>query len=134
VTTVPASVAPVGVKIAVSPPSGPVGTVFSFSATGFKPNESVSLEIDFADGKSFKGAVHTAGADGSFKASYTVTPTNGTGTFTVKGVGNQGTTGDGHFDVTGGGSVTTKKGTSTTRPAARTSSTTTTKHATSTTK
>jgi hypothetical protein len=84
----------------VRPPNGNVGTKFTLIGTGFKPGESVTFEIDFPDGKKFgPGQAHTTTPDGALQTTYTATPGNVSGTYTVKAVGNQGTEGQGRFTL-----------------------------------
>jgi hypothetical protein len=124
-TTVPQA------SLEVRPPAGPIGTSFQLLVTRFQPAEMVIFEIDFPDGKVFKGKAHKVAADGTVTAPYSTTG-NPAGTYQVKATGDKGDTAAGQFDVTGSttGSTTASTAvghTTTTGHATTTGHTTTTK-------
>jgi hypothetical protein len=100
VTSIPVTTAPSPATLAISPASGPVGTSFSFTASGFRPTENVSFEIDFPNGTTFTGQKHLVPDSGTVEASYATTPAHVPGTYAVKAVGDQGSQGTGQFTLT----------------------------------
>jgi len=123
-TTTPQPVA----NVVVEPAQGNVGTEFKLVGTGFKDGESVTFEIDFPDNRPpFKGAPHPTTPDGAVKTTYRATAGNPAGTYTVKAVGDKGTTGEGKFELGGaaGATATTARtGTATTVGRSATTATT----------
>jgi len=122
-TTTPKPVA----NVEVRPAEGNVGTTFTLIGTGFKPEESVTFEVGFPDNRTpFKGAPHKTTPDGAVQTTYRATAGNPAGTYTVKAVGDQGTTGEGKFQLGGaaGSTATTARtGSATTVASAATSTT-----------
>jgi hypothetical protein len=103
-TTTPQPVA----NVEVSPADGNVGTTFKLVGTGFKPGENVTFEVDFPDNRTpFKGAPHKTTPDGAVQTTYRATAGNPAGTYTVKAIGDQGTTGEGKFQLGGAASPST---------------------------
>jgi len=105
------TVAPLSVT--VTPTSGGVGTVFTFKLQGFESGEHVHFEVVFPNNsRTFVGQSHPVNADGTYAAPYTASKGNPTGTYTVKAIGDQGSTAEGSFELTsgapasGGGSTT----------------------------
>ena len=58
--------------LAVSPASGPAGTTFAFSATGFDADETVSYWLTGPDGATYEGGDAVADGDGAVSFSHTV--------------------------------------------------------------
>jgi hypothetical protein len=77
--------------LAVSPPTGQVGTKFNLSAGGLRPGESMTFEIDPPTHKRFVGPPHTAGPDGRVESSYMPQPGAPPGSYRVRVVGARGT-------------------------------------------
>lgn len=100
--------------VEITPPSGPVGTTFTFKSAGFKAQEKVMFEIDLPNGAPFSGPAHPVSTDGSVKATYKVTDAKEVGTYHVRAVGDQGTLGEGQFEVSGASPTTSRAGTATT--------------------
>ena len=73
------------------PPAGPVGTAFALSATGLKPGEAMTFEIDPPKGKPFIGPPHTAGPDGAVTSTFTPQSGDTPGTYKLKATGDHGT-------------------------------------------
>jgi len=103
-TTTPQPVA----NIEVRPAEGNVGTTFTLIGTGFKPGETVTFEVGFPDNRApFKGAPHKTTPDGAVQTTYRATAGNPAGRYTVKAIGDQGTTGEGTFQLGGAGAAST---------------------------
>ncbi|MBV8980498.1 MAG: hypothetical protein JO086_06335 [Acidimicrobiia bacterium] len=117
-TTIPKPVA----NVEIRPPQGPVGTKFTLIGTGFKPGETVTFQVLFPDPSHapFPGQPHKATPDGAVQTTYTATPGNPNGTYTVKATGDMGTEGQNTF-VLGSTAATTASSTakSTTTPTTR---------------
>jgi len=96
-TTLPQPIA----NIEVRPAQGPVGTMFTLIGTGFRPGETVTFDVVFPDNKTFNGVPHKTTPDGAVQTTYRATAGNPPGTYTVKATGDQGTTGELQFTVTG---------------------------------
>ena len=94
------TIAPLAVT--VTPPSGGVGTVFTFKVQGFESGEHLHFEVVFPDGHTFVGQSHPINGDGTYAAPYTSTKGNPTGTYTVKAIGDQGSTAEGTFELMSG--------------------------------
>jgi hypothetical protein len=58
--------------LAVNPASGPAGTTFIFSGSGFEQGEKVGYWLTGPDGVAYEGGVVVAGAGGSVSFSYTI--------------------------------------------------------------
>jgi hypothetical protein len=101
-------------KVVVTPPAGGVGTVFTFTVQGFESGEHIHFEVVFPDGHTFVGQSHPVGQDGTYSAPYTATKGNPLGTYTVKAIGDQGSTAEGKFDLTSGPAGSSGSATSTT--------------------
>ena len=122
-TAVPAT-APTA-RVTVTPPQGPVGSDFTLRADGFKPGEKVRFTISSTGGKPFTGQPHDVGPDGSATGTYKTTG-NAPGDYTVKAAGDQGTSADGQFTVTGGSAPSTANSGSTPASGSRVATTTVT--------
>ena len=85
--------------LSVAPPSGPVGTVFTLTATGFRPGEPMTFEIDVPGQPKFVGPRHDAGPDGKVTSTYTPQANNPPGTYKIKAVGSQSTRAEGRVTV-----------------------------------
>ena len=117
-TTVPKPVA----NVVIRPPQGPVGTKFTLIGTGFKPGETVTFEVLFPDPSHppFTGQPHPTTPDGAVQTTYTATPGNSDGTYTVKATGNMGTDGQNTFVL--GAATATSTATASTQPASTSTS------------
>ncbi len=110
----------------VDPPSGPIGTLFTLTATGLRKGETVAFEITFPDvGKAFPGAALAVPADGVASTTYRATAANQPGGYVVRLTGPPGGLAEGRFTVTGG-TVTLPPTTGRTATTLRTGRTTTT--------
>jgi len=120
--------------LAVTPPSGPIGTVFNLAAQGLKEGDAVTFEITFpGQGKAFPGAALPVAADGTASTTYRATMANQPGVYLVRLGGPPGTLAEGRFTVTDGPPLTstipdtagpnTTARTGTTRAAGRTTTT-----------
>jgi hypothetical protein len=98
-TTAPTTTTIVRPSFDITPTSGPIGTTFTFTVHGFRPGTGVIFEVDFPDGKIFKGLSHPVGPDGSASATYKATTGNATGTYTVHASDQQGTSAQAQFVV-----------------------------------
>jgi hypothetical protein len=87
-------------QVIVTPPSGGVGSVFTFKVQGFEAGEHLHFEVVFPNGHTYVGQSHPVAADGTYTAPYTSTKGNPVGTYTVKAIGDQGSTAEGHFELT----------------------------------
>jgi hypothetical protein len=116
-------------SVTVTPASGGVGTVFTFKVHGFESGEHLHFEVVFPNNShTYVGQSHPVTADGTYTAPYTSTKGNPLGTYTVKAIGDQGSTAEGSFELTSGpaatggsggsgsGSTTTTAGSSETLP------------------
>jgi hypothetical protein len=126
-TTSPSTTTPQPVaNVVVEPPEGGVGTTFKLIGTGFKARENVTFEVQFPDNRTpFRGPPHATTPDGAVQTTYRATAGNPAGTYVVKATGDQGTSGEGTFQLGGAGAsgstaTTTRAGTSTTRAGATT--------------
>jgi hypothetical protein len=86
---------------------------------GFESGEHLHFEVVFPDGRRpFVGQSHPVNADGTYAAPYSSTKGNPLGTYTVKAIGDQGSTAEGTFELTSGSaapaSTTTTSGSGTT--------------------
>lgn len=89
--------------VTVTPASGAVGTAFTFKVQGFESGEHLHFEVMFPNNShTFVGQSHPVNADGTYAAPYTSTKGNPTGTYTVKAIGDQGSTAEGSFELTSG--------------------------------
>lgn len=93
--------------LAVTPPAGPIGTVFNLAAKALKEGDAVTFEITFpGQGKAFPGAALPVAADGTVSTSYRATMTNQPGLYLVRLSGPPGTLAEGRFTVTDGPPLT----------------------------
>lgn len=93
--------------VAVDPPAGPIGTMFTLSAKGLKEGEAVAFEITFpGQGKAFPGAALVVPADGTASTTYRATSANQPGDYQVRLTGPPGSLAEGRFTVTNGPPVT----------------------------
>jgi len=93
--------------IAVDPSAGPIGTMFTLTATGLREGEAVAFEITFpGEGKAFPGATLTVPADGTASTTYRATTANQPGVYGVRLTGPPGSLAEGRFTVTDGPPVT----------------------------
>lgn len=93
--------------VVVDPTAGPIGTLFTLSATGLKVGDAVAFEITFpGEGKAFPGATLTVGADGTASTTYRATTANQPGEYHVRLTGPPGGLAEGRFTVTTGPPVT----------------------------
>jgi hypothetical protein len=86
--------------LTVAPPKGAVGTSFSLTASGFRPGEPMTFEVDPPNHKRFVGPSHTAGPDGKVVSVYTPQPGDPPGSYLVKATGSRGTRAQSHVDIT----------------------------------
>ena len=86
--------------VTVAPPKGAVGTSFSLTASGFRPGEPMTFEVDPPNHKRFVGPSHTAGPDGKVVSVYTPQPGDPPGTYLVKATGSRGTRAQSRVDIT----------------------------------
>jgi hypothetical protein len=103
-TTVPV---PTGPALSVRPPTGPVGSTVTFTATGFHPGETLRFEIRMPDGKIFKGQLHQVPGSGTVTAPYNTTG-NPPGGYTVSGATEKGARAQATFTLTPASSSTTR--------------------------
>jgi hypothetical protein len=125
-TTIPRSttttIAPLSVT--VSPGSGGVGTVFTFKVQGFESGEHLHFEVVFPNNShTYVGQSHPVANDGTYSAPYTATKGNPLGTYTVKAIGDQGSTAEGSFELTSGPAATGGGSTATSNDAGTTTTT-----------
>ena len=89
--------------ITVDPKAGPIGTLFTLTATGLKVGEAVAFEITFpGQGKAFPGAALTVPEDGTSTTTYRATTANTPGEYLVRLTGPPGSLAEGRFTVTDG--------------------------------
>lgn len=94
--------------ITVEPKAGPIGTLFTLTATGLKVGEAVAFEITFpGEGKAFPGTALTVPEDGTTTTTYRATTANQPGEYIVRLTGPPGSLAEGRFTVTTGPAVTT---------------------------
>ena len=92
----------------VDPRAGPIGTMFTLTATGLREGEAVMFEITFpGDGKAYPGAALTVPADGTATTTYRATTANQPGEYLVRLTGPPGSLAEGRFTVTTGAPITT---------------------------
>ncbi len=93
--------------LAVTPPAGPIGTIFNLAAKGLKEGDAVTFEITFpGQGKAFPGAALPVAADGTVSTTYRATMANQPGIYLVRLSGPPGTLAEGRFTVTDGPPLT----------------------------
>jgi LysM repeat protein len=78
------------VMLAVTPIEGTPGQSFDFTLTGAIPAETITFTITSPAGH-FQGGPHTAGNDGTVKATYNTSAGAHPGTYTVTATGDHGT-------------------------------------------
>jgi LysM repeat protein len=78
-------------KLAVMPGQGSPGQAFQFTLTGAVPAERISFTIESPAGK-YTGGPHAASPEGTVTATYNTGLDAPTGSYTVTGTGNLGTT------------------------------------------
>ena len=76
--------------LAVAPPDGIAGNVFTFTVTGAKVGETITFQIVAPSGRTFSGAPHTASQDGVVTATY-ISAGDDPGTYAVVATGDRGT-------------------------------------------
>jgi hypothetical protein len=69
--------------ISSSPPSGPRGTTFTITATGFTPNGTIIEHIRKPDGTEYPVNTYTADANGNRTQNWTSSSTSPLGTYTI---------------------------------------------------
>ena len=106
--TGPAAAAPPRVgAVEVDPSSGPIGTMFTLTATGLTEGEAVAFEITFPGvGKAYPGAALTVPVDGTATTTYRATTANEPGEYVVRLTGAPGILAEGRFTVTSGPALT----------------------------
>ena len=106
--TGPTAAAPPRVgAVDVDPSSGPIGTMFTLTATGLTEGEAVAFEITFPGvGKAFPGAALTVPADGTATTTYRATTANQPGEYVVRLTGPPGSLAEGRFTITSGPALT----------------------------
>jgi hypothetical protein len=77
------------VTVNVSQASGPIGTTFAFSSTGFQANEAVSYWLTGPDGRAVEGDIVSANADGRVDFSITPAADTATGRWWVSAYGEE---------------------------------------------
>ncbi len=93
--------------VEVDPSSGPIGTMFTLTATGLTEGEAVAFEITFPGvGKAFPGAALTVPADGTATTTYRATTANQPGEYVVRLTGPPGSLAEGRFSITSGPALT----------------------------
>ena len=93
--------------IAIDPREGPIGTMFTLTATGLKEGEAVAFEITFpGEGKAFPGAALVVPADGTASTTYRATTANQPGEYQVRLTGPPGSLAEGRFTITTGPPLT----------------------------
>jgi hypothetical protein len=93
--------------ITVDPRAGPIGTLFTLTASGLNAGEAVAFEITFpGEGKAFPGAALTVPEDGTTTTTYRATTANQPGEYLVRLTGPPGSLAEGRFTVTDGPAVT----------------------------
>jgi hypothetical protein len=111
-------------SVTVTPPSGGVGTVFTFKVQGFESGEHLHFEVVFPNNShTYVGQSHPVNADGTYAAPYTATKGNPLGTYAVKAIGDQGSTAQGSFELTSGPAATGGGSTATSNDARTTTTT-----------
>jgi hypothetical protein len=90
-----ASATPTG-SLTVVPPSGALGTLFTFKADGFQPGESVRFTVTRPAGTTFTGPPHVATAAGTVSAVYKPTAV---GHYGIEAVGDKGGHASGALNV-----------------------------------
>jgi LysM repeat protein len=79
------------VSLVIRPAQGPLGSAFTFSLSGAKPDEVVQFEVVRPDGGKFVGPSHIAQPDGTVTTTYATVFGDALGTYKVLAAGNQGT-------------------------------------------
>ena len=106
--TGPVAAAPPRVgAVKIEPSSGPVGTVFTLSASGLRDGEVVAFEIAFpGEGKAYPGAALNVATDGTVSTTYRATAANEPGEYLVRLTGPPGSLAEGRFRITAGPPIT----------------------------
>jgi hypothetical protein len=89
--------------LSVTPPAAKAGASFMLAATGFRPGEAMTFEIDSpppSKGR-FVGPSHTADQQGAVSSNYVPQSGDAPGVYQVLAVGNQGTRAQGTLTITG---------------------------------
>ena len=98
-TAPPTTAVPSPPRLAVTPPDGPVGTVFNLNLTGARPTENVTFQIVGPTGTKFTGSPHTIGPSSAVATVYVTTQADQPGKYTIVVTGDQGTTATAAFAV-----------------------------------
>lgn len=96
-----------GVAVTATPATGPRGSSFTITATGFAPGSKLSLRITRPTKTVFAGPQHVVAADGTVKTEFKVGATDPVGTYRVEAVDTDGKKASASFDVTAAGSTAT---------------------------
>ena len=123
-TTVPV---PVGPALFVRPPTGPVGTTFTLTATGFHPGETLRFEIRMPDGKIFRGQFHQIPASGTVTAPYNTAGGNPPGAYPVTAATEKGARAEATFTLTPAGPPSSRPVSSSTTTTGKRAATTATR-------
>ena len=85
----------------VTPATGKVQMPFALTASGFRPGEAMTFEIDVPGKAPFIGPSHTADPQGTVSTTYVPLTGDPAGVYKILAVGNQGTRAEGSVMVTG---------------------------------
>jgi hypothetical protein len=89
-------------RLSVLPPRGPAGSTFFLVASGFKPGEAMTFEIDVPHQSRFVGPRHLAGPDGKVSSAYSPLISDPPGLYRVKAVGAGGTRAQARLTIVAG--------------------------------
>ena len=94
---------PIRGGLIITPPEGPVGTVFTIMGSGLAAGDAAAFEISFpGQGKAFPGTAVPVGADGTVSVTYRATSANPLGPYAVKLTSARGVLAEATFTITDG--------------------------------